>query len=283
MTAADIKGDAAPGVLWESAAADRLLGAVPTDEIRGTVLVAELGESVFAGAVLDRCANARRVMLVDADADRLDAGRRALSGADVPTFFASESVNSLSFAPGVFGAAFCVRRVVTAADALNVLASLSERVRPGGWVGIAAFGEVTLTVFDEMLSEAVHAARDDRLLSALNDHRERRVRANELAGAAETCGLEDVTSGAVPIPVAAGAEALMMTQLVALDLAPAWRAVDESVRELGTSYGEAVMRLRTYFDGAPVEDLLEMAWVVGRVREDEILDIDDDDVVAIEG
>lgn len=270
-----------PTRLWEAVAAEVVLGRVPLSELRGTLLVAELGETVFASAVLESAAQARRVMLVDGDADRLDAARDRLEAA-VPTFFAVESVRSLSFARDVFEAAFCARGIVTSADANNVLASLVERVRPGGWVGLVAFGEQTIETFDEMLAEAVFATGRERLVAAFEDHRQRRVREHDLEAAALRCGLGEFETGTIAIPVEAPAEALMMSDLVASDLAPAWRAVDEGIREPGTTYGEAMMRLRTYFDGAAVKDALQLLWLVGRVVEPEVLDVDDADVLPLD-
>lgn len=272
-----------PSRLWEAVAAEAILRHVPLDAADGTVLVAELGLGVFARSVLEAATNAKRVMLVDSDHDRLDAVRDALDDVVVPTFFAAESVSALSFAPDVFDAAFCVRGVVTAADVLNVMASLAERVRPGGWVGVAAFGDATLSTFDELLAESVMASGSERLTAAFTDHRNRRARAADLQNAASRCELEGVEAGAVRVPIRCAAEALMMSDLVSSDLAPMWRAVDEAVREPGSSYGQAVMRLRTYFDGAEVEDDLELRWVVGRVAEPPVLDVDDADVVEIEG
>lgn len=266
---------------WETAAVAALMEHVSADDMTGTVLVAGAGEGTFLDAVAQRAASARRLMVVDGESSRLDAARSRLESADVSAYFMHESPQALGFAPGVFDTAVCVRGLVTEAEAANLLASFARVLSDDGLALVVGYGATSSAPLDELLDEAVFAADDSALTAALADHRARRLSGPALASLGRRVGLDVLGAGSFPLDVTASASSILDTGLVAEDLVPAMRAIDEGT---GTAkpFADAQTRLRTYYGEAPVALSLEMLWLVARKPAAEVLSVDDADVVEVD-
>lgn len=264
---------------WENAAADALLRLVDTADVTGTVLVAGAGEASFANRVLAEVSGARRVLFVDQDAERLDRVRSNKVG-EVSTFFNHQPTRELNFAEDVFEAAFAFRGVHTAADAQNMLASLTRVVAPDGRIAIAGFGPRSAPAMRECISEAAFAGETEALQQAHTDFNDRLVTEDDLRQAAELVSLDVVASGTASVDVKWTVSSEGALEPILADLMNVWRDVDVGTRPVGTTVADAIVRARTYYGDTSVDDTFEMVWLVARVTLEDSVAIDDADVVA---
>lgn len=257
-----------PAEHWELGVAEALLPHV-SEEVAGVVLVAPAGVGVFARLLATRLTNARRLMVVDPDAARLDDVRAALEDLPCQAFYSQDDLSEMDYAASVFGAAFCLLGPMDAARFRNRAADFATMVEAGGYVGMGIIGARSFAVVEQLLREEAYAAHP-HLTQELDDYLARRLTNEDLSEAVESLGLDIQACETIRVRVAAGAETFLADHIVASGLAPFIARLDAALWE-GTA-----ARLRTYFADQRIEDSIDLHWFVARVP---LLDVDDSDVI----
>ncbi len=257
-----------PAEHWELGVAEALLPHVPED-LSGAVLVAPAGVGVFARLLATRLSSARRFMVVDPDAQRLDDVRESLQDLDRQVFYAHNRLSEMQYASSVFGAAFCLLGPIDAARFSNRAADFTAMVKAGGYVGMGVIGDRSFSVIDQLLREEAFASHP-HLADELDDYLARRLTSDDVANALESLGLDVQSAETIEVRVAAGEDTLFADYLVATGLAPFISRLDPHLWHGTTA------RLRTYFAEQRIEDRIDLHWFVARVP---LLDVDESDVL----
>lgn len=179
--------------LWTAPVLDAALGRLEIAPSATSVLVAEARCGYAPQRWSGQLGEATRIIALDPSRAMLDQARARIDeDLQRRLFFVPQQVNALSYAADVFAGALCVHGLNSATQLRDGLKELARVTQRGGRLMIASPAARCFPELEDLLHEALRAARLDDAAARLIEQRELLVRESSLVVLARELGLHDL-------------------------------------------------------------------------------------------
>lgn len=242
----------------------KFLREIPTPP--STVLVAEARTGFLAGRLSLRLPVDSRLVVIDPNPEMLDIARKRLEGAPQHTYYATQAIEHLNYADGVFFLATCNNHLLTRDDVTTHGKTLCRVVRPDtGHLLLSIPLKSSFRCFLDMMREASLRQELPKAYEAIVRFDDSLIDEQSLPQVLAEAGIEMIAQETVKLSFGFdSAEAFLFSPFVEHLFLPHWLRILPEDTQREPIFFDSVKSLNTYFTGIPFTTKAEVACILAR-------------------